>query len=407
MALRLIKQRAEHFPGLRRNSPRQGLRDACPRRALYGGITEQGATRRDLAGGEGMGQFGIGQPVRRKEDTRLLTGRGQFTDDLNFEGQAWAAFVRSPHANAKILGVDTAGALEMPGVIAVYTGRTWPRRALASSSTTRATRIATATRCTRPSARSCRRRRRASLAKCSPWWSRKPSQAREAAEAVIFDFEPLPAVVGTAKAVDPSIAEGVARVRQQRRRPLGVRRQATSSKLAAAAHRVSVDLVNNRLAVSPMEPRVAAAVWDASEESFTVYTPSQGGRRLQVALAENLLKLPGDKVRIISKDTGGGFGIRSKMYPETAMVAFAAMKLNRPVKWRGDRSETFVSDYHGRDQVNHAEMGLDKDGKIVALKVATLVNVGAYLSENGVRLPMEGGGRIIPCAYHVPTSTSP
>lgn len=351
-----------------------------------------------------MGQFGIGQPVRRKEDTRLLTGRGQFTDDLNFDGQAWTAFVRSPHANAKILGVDVSGALEMPGVIAVYTGRDVAEAGMgklvndASYKNRDGSPMHKTAREIMPTEQT-----RFVGEVLAMVVAESHHEAREAAEAVVFDFESLPATVATAGAVEadaatvwPEFGTNVV-VHWEYGEKADV-----EAKLASAAHRVSVDLVNNRLAVSPMEPRVAAAVYDAKEESFTVYTPSQGGRRLQAALAENLLKIPADKVRIISKDTGGGFGIRSKMYPETAMVAFAARKLNRPVKWRGDRSETFVSDYHGRDQVNHAEMGLDADGKIIALKVATLVNVGAYLSENGVRLPMEGGGRIIPCAYHVP-----
>ena len=174
------------------------------------------------------------------------------------------------------------------------------------------------------------------------------------------------------------------------------------AKLKAAHTRVKVDLINNRLAPSPMEPRCVLATYDKADAMLTVYSPSQGGRRLQTMLAKNLLKMPMDKVRIVSRDTGGGFGVRSKMYPETVAVAFAARQLGRPVKWRGDRVETFMSDYHGRDQINHAEMGLDADGRIVALKLETLLNVGAYLSENGVRLPMEGGGRIIPGVYHVP-----
>jgi carbon-monoxide dehydrogenase large subunit len=351
-----------------------------------------------------MGQFGIGQPVRRKEDTRLLTGRGQFTDDLNFDGQLWAAFVRSPHSNAKILGVDASAALDMPGVIAVYTGQDVAEAGLGKliNDATYKDRDGNPMHKTQREIMPTQQTRFVGEV-LAMVVAESHHAAREAAEAVEFDFEALPAVIGTAKAVEadaakvwPEFGTNVV-VHWEYGEKADV-----EGKLAAAAHRVSVDLVNNRLAVSPMEPRVAAAIYDEKEESFTIYTPSQGGRRLQVALAENLLKVPADKVRIISKDTGGGFGIRSKMYPETAMVAFAARKLGRPVKWRGDRSETFVSDYHGRDQVNHAEMGLDKDGKVVALKVATLVNVGAYLSENGVRLPMEGGGRIIPCAYHVP-----
>ncbi len=173
--------------------------------------------------------------------------------------------------------------------------------------------------------------------------------------------------------------------------------------LLRSAHRVvKVDLVNNRIAPAPMEPRVVAAKYDAAEGRLTVWSPTQGGRRIQMMLARTLLKMAPDKVRVISIDTGGGFGVRSKMFPETAMVAYAARQLGRPVKWLGDRAETFVSDYHGRDQINHAQMGLDRDGKAFVLKVETLLNVGAYLSENGLRLPMEGGGRIIPCGYHIP-----
>ena len=123
---------------------------------------------------------------------------------------------------------------------------------------------------------------------------------------------------------------------------------------------------------------------------------------LRNGMANGNFNVKPTEIRVIPGDVGGSFGMKSGVHVEEVFVTWAARKLNRPVKWRGDRGETFVSDYHGRDQVNHAEMGFDKDGKIVAMKLATLVNVGAYLSENGVRLPMEGGGRIIPCVYHVP-----
>lgn len=350
-----------------------------------------------------MGQFGIGQPVRRKEDTRLLTGRGQFTDDMNFEGQVFAAFTRSPHANAKILGVDLSAALEMPGVIAIYTGADLEAAGMGHM-------LNDATYVNRDGAPMHKTNRLVMptdqtrfVGECLAMVvANTHHEARDAAEAVLFDFEPLPAIANTAKALDPSAPIvwpefGTNVVVHWEYGDQAI----IEEKLAKAHTRVSVDLINNRLIASPMEPRVVTALWDKDAQSLTVYTPSQGGRRLQVALAQNLLNLPQDNVRIISIDTGGGFGIRSKMYPETAVVSFAARALGMPVKWRGDRSETFVSDYHGRDQVNHAEMGLDSNGKIVALKVETLVNVGAYLSENGVRLPMEGGGRIIPCGYHV------
>ncbi len=228
------------------------------------------------------------------------------------------------------------------------------------------------------------------------------AQARDMAEAVVVEYDVLPAAVGTAKALDPDTPK----VWPEYDSNLVVHweygdKASVEKKMASAARRVSVDLVNNRLAVSPMEPRVVSAVYDKAKDHLTVFAPSQGAKRMQGVLAGSMLHIPEEKLRIVSKDTGGGFGIRSKMYPEMVMVAHAARKLGGNVKWRGDRSETFVSDYQGRDQINHCEMGLDANGKIVALNVDTLLNVGAYLSENGVRLPMDGGGRIIPCMYHV------
>lgn len=172
--------------------------------------------------------------------------------------------------------------------------------------------------------------------------------------------------------------------------------------MAAAAWRVSVNIVNNRLVPAPMEPKGALASWSEAEQKLTLWAPTQGGRRIQGNIARRYLRIPQDKVRVISQDVGGGFGMRGQTYPEYVALAWAARKLSTSVKWRADRTETFFSDYHGRDQVNDAEMGLDEYGRIVALKIRTLVNLGAYMAENGPRMPIEGGGRIIPCCYHVP-----
>ncbi|MBN9081181.1 MAG: hypothetical protein BGP04_23145 [Rhizobiales bacterium 62-17] len=351
-----------------------------------------------------MGQYGIGQPVRRKEDVRLLTGKGQYTDDINIDGQAWAAFVRSSHANAKINGIDATDALALPGVVAVYTGFDLDAAGIG----------------TLPSEADYKNRDGSSMHK--PDRKIMPTEqtrfvgevlaiviaetgalAREAADLVQIDFDPLPAIASTAHALD----DDAPKVWPEFGTNLIVHWEygdeaEVEAKLKAAKTRVTVDLINNRVAPSPMEPRCVVATYEAPDDQLTIYSPTQGGRRLQAKLATDLFHMPVDHVRFISRDTGGGFGVRSKMYPETVAIAFAAKALNRPVKWRGDRVETFMSDYHGRDQINHAEMGLDADGKIVALKVETLLNVGAYLSENGIRLPMEGGGRIIPCGYHVP-----
>ena len=351
-----------------------------------------------------MGEFGIGQPVRRKEDVRLLTGGGQFTDDINLDGQLYAAFVRSPHANAKITSIDTSTARSMDGVKAVYTGQDLVDKGVGHLLNDAMYQDRSGRPMSKPERQVMPVEQTRFVGEVLAMVvATTPSQARDAADAVEIDFDPLPAIASTAHALDKSAPKVWPQFDSNMIVHWEYGDQAdVEGKLAKAHKRVAVDLINNRLVVSPMEPRSASAQWDAATGSLTVYTPSQGGRRLQMALAQQVLKLDPSKVRIISKDTGGGFGIRSKMYPETVMVAFAARELNQPVKWRGDRGETFVSDYHGRDQVNHAEMGFDKDGKIVAMKLATLVNVGAYLSENGVRLPMEGGGRIIPCVYHVP-----
>ena len=351
-----------------------------------------------------MGEFGIGQPVRRKEDVRLLTGQGQFTDDINLAGQASAAFVRSPHANAKLLSIDVAATLAMPGVIAVYTGADL----VSAGMGVLVNEAAYVNRDGRPMLKPSRRilpvDQTRFVGECLAMViAETPAQARDGADAVVIDFETLPAVVSSVTALAP----GAPHVWPQFGSNEIVHweygeRERVEALLATAHKRVVVDLVNNRIAPSPMEPRVVAAEYDTASDQLTVYSPTQGGRRIQMMLAHVLLKMAPEKVRVISRDTGGGFGVRSKMYPETAMVAFAAKTLGRAVKWLGDRTETFVSDYHGRDQINHAEMGLDKDGRAFVLKVETLLNVGAYLSENGVRLPMEGGGRIIPCAYHIP-----
>ncbi len=351
-----------------------------------------------------MGEFGIGQPVRRKEDVRLLTGGGQYTDDVAIDGPLLhAAFARSPHANAKINGVDIAAALALPGVVAVFTGNDVAEAGLGM--------IITDASFTDRSGKPMNKPGRSVMPSDQTRFvgevlavvvAETKAQARDGAEAVEFDFEPLPAVAGTARALEPDAPNvwpefGTNLVTHWEYGDAGT----VDRKLAASAKVVSVDLVNNRLAVVPMEPRVVIADYDKAKDFLTVYSPTQGASRIQGHLANVVLKMPIENIRVVSKDTGGGFGIRSKMYPETAMVAFAARKLGQSVKWSGDRSETFVSDYQGRDQINHAQMGLDENGKITALKIDTLLNVGAYLSENGVRLPMEGGGRIIPCMYHV------
>jgi carbon-monoxide dehydrogenase large subunit len=170
--------------------------------------------------------------------------------------------------------------------------------------------------------------------------------------------------------------------------------------LAASPRRVRLELVNNRVIPSPMEPRAAVASYDRERDRVTLYTPSQGGPRFHTRLRQ-FLDGARECVRVLSLDAGGGFGIRSSTYREQLAIAWAARETGLTIRWRGDRSETFVSDYHGRDQINCADMGLDVDGRVTALCVETILNLGAFLTENGPRLPMAGGGRIIPGLYDI------
>jgi carbon-monoxide dehydrogenase large subunit len=350
-----------------------------------------------------MGQFGIGQPVRRKEDVRLLTGKGRFTDDINMEGQVFACFLRSPHAHAKIVRIDGEALKDEPGIIAVVTGADL----LAEDLGTLLCEADFKDRQGKPMYKPLRPvlpmdRVRFVGEPIAMVLAETLEQARDAVERLDVEFEDLPVVVDTASAPDPASAvlweengSNVA-VHWENREPAEI-----EGLIRSAPKRVKVEIVNNRVVPSPMEPKAALATYDAGTGTSTLYCPSQGGRRIQNTIARRILKIEPEKMRVISKDTGGGFGIRSKVYPELVCVVWAARKFGRPVKWRGDRSETFVSDYHGRDQVNHAEMGLDEDGRVIALKVETILNVGAYLGENGPRLPINGGGKIIPCAYDI------
>src|SRR4051812_48118703 len=351
-----------------------------------------------------MGQYGIGQPVRRKEDVRLLTGKGRYTDDLHFERELYAYFLRSPHAHAEIGGIDTNAAKAAPGVAGVFTGADLAADRLGTLVCDAEFEDRAGNKMYKPLRRVIATDRTRFVGEIVAFvLADSLEHAKDAADLVEVDYEELPSISATAHALDKTAPV----LWPERGSNLAVHWEygeaaEIEAALTGAAHRVAIDIVNNRVIPSPMEPRAAVATYDKPADKLTLYCPSQGGRRLQNTITRAILKLDPKQLRVISYDTGGGFGIRSKVYPELVAICWAARKLDRPVKWRGDRSETFVSDYHGRDQVNHGEMGLDADGHVVALKVETLLNVGAYLSENGPRLPINGGGRIIPCAYHVP-----
>ncbi|MFN3891332.1 MAG: xanthine dehydrogenase family protein molybdopterin-binding subunit [Beijerinckiaceae bacterium] len=351
-----------------------------------------------------MGQFGIGQPLRRKEDPRLLQGRGAYTDDVNVGGQFWAAFLRSPHPHADILSLDTEAARAAPGVVAVFTAGDLDADGVPDMPCEVELSDLSGAPMWKPMRPILARGRVRFVGECVALVvARTPAQAREAADLVAVEWSALDSVADARDAVRP----GAPAVWPELGHNVPVHWQNRDSAeadaaMAGAVWRVNVSIVNNRLVPAPMEPKGALAAWSEAEGKLTLWAPTQGGRRIQGNIARRYLRIPQDKVRVISQDVGGGFGMRGQTYPEYVAVAWAARKLRAAVKWRADRTETFFSDYHGRDQVNEAEMGLDQYGRIVALKVRTLVNLGAYMAENGPRMPIEGGGRIIPCCYHVP-----
>jgi len=348
-----------------------------------------------------MDKFGIGQPVRRKEDIRFLTGRGTYTDDINRPGQAYAAILRSPHAHARIVSMDTAAAKAAPGVIAVLTGKEvaedglgylpvlvevpgvdgkplWcPPRPILQSECVRyvGDPVALVVAETR-------------------------EQAVEAAELIEVGYDILPSVTDTAAADAP----GAPVIWPERGSNLCVHwssgREKETEEAFARAHKVvSVDLINNRLVGNPMEPRVAIGEWDGSR--YILHSPTQGAIRVRDGLAQHVFKVPKDKLRVVSPDVGGGFGLRGKLFPESALVLWAARRLGRPVKWRADRTETFLCDPHGRDHVTHAEMAFDANGKAIGLKVRTTAAMGAYLLDFGPRIPTLAGGRINGTVYDI------
>lgn len=325
---------------------------------------------------------GIGARVTRKEDKRFVTGKGRYTDDVRNENQAYAAFVRSPHAHAVVKGIDTSAAMAMDGVIDVLNGHQltgdgigniicgWAVSSKDGSPMNMGAWSALATEKVRYVGDAV-----------AVVIAETQALARLAAEAVAVDYEILPAVTSAEKALNgnaPQIHENA---------PKNMifdweigDEAATDAALAGAAHITEVALTNNRVSPNPMEPRSAVAKYDEAEEHYTLYTTSQNPHVARLVLSAFYQVAPENKLRVIAPDVGGGFGAKIYIYPEEITCLWASMKTNRSVKWTSDRSEAFLTDAHGRDHVSTAKMGFDANGKIVGLKVDTISNFGAYMS---------------------------
>ncbi|MFO0186034.1 MAG: xanthine dehydrogenase family protein molybdopterin-binding subunit, partial [Alphaproteobacteria bacterium] len=331
-----------------------------------------------------MDKFGIGQPVRRKEDVRLLTGRGTYTDDMNRPGQAHAVVLRSPHAHARILSMDVSEARAAPGVLAVLTGHD----AIADGVGALPVQVEVPGK-DKPLFAPTRHILQTERVRyvgdpVALVVAETRDQAMDAAELIQIDYETLPSITETGKALDADAPV----IWEEQGSNLCVhwdsgRAAEADEAFGKAARIVAVDLVQNRVVGNPMEPRVALGDWDG--ERWTLVSPSQGAVKVRDNLAKLVFKVPLEKIRVISPDVGGGFGLRGKLFPESAMVLWAARKLGRPVKWRAGRTETFLSDPHGRDHVTHGEMAFDANAKAIGVRIRTLAAMGAYLLDFGPR----------------------
>ena len=352
----------------------------------------------------GMSQW-IGKPLRRLEDAKLLSGQGRFTDDVNLPGQVHAAFARSPHAHARIASLDVAAARAAPGVIAVYTGADILASGLLPVPFTQMHKRPGGADMTVPP----RNALTADVVRfvgdaVAMVVAETRDQARDAAELVEIDWDALPANADlpTAARADAPVHWAEAFVPEYGNIAALYRMgdpAACDSAFAAAAHTVRMKIVNQRVIANPLEPRALAAQF--ADGRFTLYCPAQNTHTVRGQLAK-VFGVSEEKLRIVCTDVGGGFGARGYAYPEHAALLFAARALGRAVKWRADRSENFLAEVHGRDSVVETELALDAQHRFTALRLRSLANVGAYVSNFGACVPAMSGARAPTGVYAIP-----
>ncbi|NQW08860.1 MAG: xanthine dehydrogenase family protein molybdopterin-binding subunit [Alphaproteobacteria bacterium] len=349
-------------------------------------------------------KFGIGQPVPRTEDPTLLTGQGRYTDDLDVEGQAYGVLVRSAYAHGVLNSIDIQDALTMPGVLGIYTAEDLAAAGFGNIKCGVPLKNRDGSPMPNPT--------RPALASGKVRFVGDPvaivvaetsMQARDAAEAVVLDIDPLLAVTDAEAAAAygaPLLYDTV---------PNNVildyhygDSDAVAKAFAEAAHVTSLDIVNNRIVVSAMEPRAAIAEFDAAQDKWTLHLGCQGVFGLRNLLAKDILRVPPEKVRVLTGNVGGSFGMKAFVYPEYPALFHAARTLGRPVKWTADRSESFLSDQAGRDHKVKAELALDADGHFLAVRVTGFGNMGAYLCQVGPMMPTLNIVKNMTSLYKVP-----
>ncbi|MBM3509320.1 MAG: xanthine dehydrogenase family protein molybdopterin-binding subunit [Alphaproteobacteria bacterium] len=352
-----------------------------------------------------MYKFGIGQPLTRVEDQRLLTGQGRFTDDVGAPGRVFAYFLRSPHAHAEIVRIDTAAARALPGVVGVFTAADADRAGLSAIKPVIKTKNRDGSNNVEPDwpllARG-RVRHVGNLVAMAVATSE--AAARDAAEAIEVDYTMLPAAVDLVAATQPNAPQ----VWPEASGNIcfdwvNGDEATTAAAFAAAPHRVKVDLVNNRLVSNPIEPRAALAAYDPAADRYTLRVASQGVHNIRDRMAGALGVKP-EQIRVLTDDVGGGFGTKIFVYPEYVLACWAAKKLGRPIKWTSDRSHAFVTDVHGRDNVASGELALDRDGKILAMRATIYANMGAYLSNFAPLIPAGSPAGMFTGVYAIPAA---
>jgi aerobic carbon-monoxide dehydrogenase large subunit len=351
-----------------------------------------------------MGIEGIGASVVRKEDKRFITGQGRYTDDIRLHGMTYAHFIRSPHAHARVKGIDASEAMKMPGVVAVLTGKELVEDKIGNLI--------------------CGwmvHSKDGSPMKMGAWPAMAPETvrfvgqavavvlaeskniARDAAEKVEVSYEELPAVPD----IRAAIAPGAPQLHPEA--PGNVvydwslgDEAACNAAFSKAANVVSLELTNNRLVPNAMEPRSAIADYNSAEDHFTLYTTSQNPHVARLVLSAFYNIAPENKLRVIAPDVGGGFGSKIFIYPEEMVALWASKKIERPVKWTADRTEAFLTDAHGRDHISEAEMAFDKDHKMIGLRVKTHANFGAYMSLFSSSVPTYLYATLLSGQYNIP-----
>ncbi len=350
-----------------------------------------------------MSKFGIGQPVTRFEDPRFITGRGRYVDDINLPLQCYGVTIMSPHAHARIKSIDTTKAQKAAGVLAVLTGADVEHDKLGPFSPVMPEDMGGP-----KGFRTLRSilsigRVRSVGERVAFVVAETLAQARDAADLVEIEYEPLPAVVTLEDAVKP----GAPAVWDEAPNNVSVglmmgNKEATDAAFAKASHVVTLKLNNSRVSANPIEPRAAIGQYHPENGGYTLYSTSQNPHGTRAHVSGNVLKVPENRLRVISPDVGGGFGMKNGNYPEDALVCWASRRLGgRPVKWTATRSESLLGDAHGRDQVVTGELALDENGKILGMRMTALHAMGSHLFEAAIVVPLFAL-KLAPGVYNIP-----